>query len=341
MLQVAQHSFVSLTIHVHFMKQYLLPVLCLLFSFTQTSGQANYYSFQKHNITYTELVNDTPVVPANFSTGDIFAFELKGDSYSFFGKNYMINDTSVSIAFSNSGHMKIEDDSTFIIIDGLFYYMDSIDGNSRLSYKVEDSGNNKILKVQWKNLKVQSGPAGNYVNFQMWIHQSTGMFDIYYGPSSANNQSGYNNQSGPNVGMFYSLKDFSKMFEKLWVNGTPSAYTLDTTRNVTFNGMHGVPANGTLYRFIPKIVLGIASAGTKQTGFTIYPNPANERFTIGSPVATDASVIITDVTGKVVRNYTIHQKDLEIETTQVPAGNYVLTIKTLSAEHVYQLVINH
>jgi hypothetical protein len=309
--------------------------------FTKISAQANYYSFQKHNITYTELVNDTPVVPANFSTGDIFAFELKGDSYSFFGKNYMINDTSVSIAFSNSGHMKVEDDSSFIIIDGLFYYMDSIDGNSKLSYKVEGSGSNKILKVQWKNLKVQSGPTGNFVNFQMWIHQSTGVFDIYYGPSSANNQSGYNDQSGPNVGMFYSLKDFSKMFEKLWVNGTPSAYTLDTTRNVSFKGMHAVPADGTLYRFIPKIVLGIEPAAMKQTEFTIYPNPANERLTICSSVPTNASVIITDVTGKVVRNYTMQQKDLEIETMQLSAGNYLLTVKTLSAEHVYQLVINH
>src|SRR5690606_35693359 len=103
------------------------------------------------------------------------------------------------IMFSNSGHMQVNDDSSFIIIDGIFTYLDSIDNNTKLSYKAEHIGSSKILKVQWKNLAIRNGQAGNFVNFQIWLYQSNGTFEIHYGPSSTNNQSGYTSATGPNV----------------------------------------------------------------------------------------------------------------------------------------------
>lgn len=292
---------------------------------------------------YNELTTDTAITPANFGTGDMWAYSLAGNTFSFFGKNYAMDDTKRLISFSNSGHMRIDDDSTLIIIDGLFYYMDSIDQNSKLSFAVDGSGNNKVLKVQWKNLKVQSGPAGNFVNFQIWLYQATGIFEIRYGSSSANNQSGYTNQTGPNIGMFYSRTDFTKIFEKIWITGEPANYQIDSTRNYTFNGSHGVPANGTVYRFIPKTVAVSSGNISLNMPVQIYPNPASNNINISmAPVNTPLDIELTDMTGKVVFTEAKNAGTgkLEINTAGIAPGIYNLIIKNKERYHTEKVTIH-
>lgn len=318
---------------------FLLVAGCIL----NGIAQPNYYTFQKHAVAYAELSDDTIVSPAHFGTGDLFAFQLAGETFSFFGKNYVIDDTSVFISFSNSGHIQLEDDSSFIIIDGIFTYLDSIDVNTRLSYKVEGNMGNKVLKVQWKNLKLRAGPGGNYINVQMWMHQSTGIVDILYGPSSMNNQSGYNNSTGPNVGMFYSRKDFSKMFEKIWINGQPGTYTIDSARTVVFSAMHGVPANGTMYRFIPKSAVSVARQEEATTFFTISPNPSNDNFTISHKTRLRGSIVVAilDITGRIIQSYEMNSQHLTIDTRGFSQGEYIISIKNPEGEYTTKLLIQH
>lgn len=324
------------------MKKFLFTLLLFSGYVTAHAQTSNYYLFKKETQAYAELTADTTVAPANFGTGDMWAFTLVGEQYSFFGKNYAMDDTKRLISFSNSGHMRIDDDSTLIIIDGLFYYMDSIDQNSKLSYKIDGSGNNKILKVQWKNLKVQSGPAGNFVNFQIWIHQATGIFEIRYGTSSVNNQSGYTNQTGPNIGMFYSRTDFTKIFEKIWITGEPANYKIDSARNYTFNGSLGVPADGTVYRFVPKTVAVNIHTIPKNTDVLVYPNPAVHNINISmKPDNAPVSIEMTDVSGKVIFTQTKNAATgkLNINTEGLTPGMYQLTIKSSSLHHTETISI--
>lgn len=190
-------------------------IIGLIATSSTTAQTPNYYLFEAKTAVYTELINDTTVPAAFVNVTDVWMLELAGEHFDFFNKTHTINDTTSHIVFSNNGFLRIEDDSTFIVIDAAFTFSDSIDANTRLSYVIDGTPGNRIIKLQWKNLKLSNGLAGNYLNYQIWLYQHTGVFEIYYGPSSANNQSGYTVQNGPNVGLFYSLKTFTKMFEKL------------------------------------------------------------------------------------------------------------------------------
>ncbi len=194
------------------MTKKLLFLLLTALSFTSyvTAQNPNLYFLEKKTGTYTELVNDT-TLPGAFSGSGLWMLELVGDSFIFFDKTYAIDNVKKHIVFSNNGFVRVEDDSTFIVLDAAFTFADSIDVNSKVSYIVEGTPGHKIIKVQWKNLKLSNGQAGNYVNYQIWVHQHTGTFEIYYGPSSANNSSGYTTANGPNIGLFHSLQSFTKM----------------------------------------------------------------------------------------------------------------------------------
>jgi hypothetical protein len=206
---------------------------------------------------------------------------------------------------------------------------------------VDGSGNNKILKVQWKNLGIQGGPAGNFVNLQVWLHKATGIFEVYYGPSSSNNASGYTASTGPNVGLFYSRQDFTKMFEKIWITQSPSSYVIDSAKNFSFAAMHGVPANGTVYRFIPKHIA--TSAGDIQVDGTylISPNPAHNELVITSPHNKAANVQLTGMDGKIIHTGKLLNSKLVIETATLPAGTYLLNINSSAGSYSQKIVVQH
>ena len=143
--------------------------------------------------------------------------------------------------------MRFEDDSSFIVLDAAFAQSDSIDNNTQLSYTIDGNPGNRRIKIQWKNLSLTNGQSGNYLNYQIWYHQLTGIMEIHYGPSDKNS-SGFNTSNGPNVGLFYSRKDFTKMFEKIWITGSPENYSLDSVRNPSFNALSGVPKEGTIFQ---------------------------------------------------------------------------------------------
>lgn len=324
----------------------LIPFLMfLLFAAGAFAQTPNVYLFKTGTRTYAELAGDTPLSPANFGQGNLYTFPLHGQTFSFFGKNYKMNDTTVRILFSDAGHMQVDDDSSFVIFDGLFVYLDSIDLQSKVSYKAEGTGNNKILKVQWKNLRIRSGASDNYVNFQIWLYQANGIAEVHYGASSASNAIGYNTQSGPNVGMFYAKKDFSKMFEKIWINKIPDTYTIDSNRNVIFNAMFGVPKENTVYRFVPKqIAAGIGTIADKME-YLLSPNPVDKELTVKVPqqFTSDITLILTDVQGRTIysKQYKPASGNVKIPTATIASGQYYLQISCGGIVQTQKIAVQH
>lgn len=325
------------------MKKHLLTTLALCLYAATAMAQTNKYLFRTDSRSYVELTGNTIVQPAHFTSGDLVEIPMVGETLNLFGKAYPIDNVNYKISFSSTGHLRIDDPNDIIILDGLFYYMDSIDVNSTLSYKIEGSTGNKILSMQWKNLKVQSGPAGNFVNFQMKLYQATGIFEIHYGPSSSNNSSGYTTSSGPNIGLFTSPQDFSSMKEKIWVNGLPPNITLDSARNLVFNGIAGVPAEGTVYRFIPKMVAtGVANTATEDKPFTILNNASTITVQATSALAEPVTVLLTGIDGKTVANQKMAKGSIRmsIPTTQLADGIYTITIHTAGKKLSYKTMIS-
>jgi hypothetical protein len=72
--------------------------------------------------------------------------------------------------------------------------------------------------------------------------------------------------------------------------------------------------------------------------FTLYPNPANDRVTI-SGWDTNASVTITDVSGRLVRQEQLRNN--QIETSMLTDGIYVVTLTEGTKTESMRLVIQH
>jgi hypothetical protein len=162
------------------------------------------------------------------------------------------------------------------------------------------------------------------------LYQKDGTIEYRYGPSSANNASGYVQATGPSVGISYSTQTFSTIYEKIWIYGTPPAIIIDSAKNGNFPNIWGVPSNGTNYRFIPKSSLVISPLNNLPQ-FNIYPNPASDEIRISAMknLGNNCVMSLYDINGQFVRkyNYDSSLKELVIHTKDIAAGNYNLHIE--------------
>lgn len=309
---------------------FCISLLAAMLAGTGNVLSQNSYSFQTSTSTYTELSAATVVPWGSFNANDLHEITtLNGQTFYLYNTPFPFGG-SKKMYIQSFGNLRIDNDTAITIIDGAFMYLDSINALSSISYKVEGTPGAYILKCQWKNLKIRYGQAINHINFQIWLYQQTGVAEIYYGPSSVNNQSGYNIQNGPQVGMFFSRLDFSRCFEKLWVNGSPSSMSLDSNKNYVFNAMLGIPTPGTVYRFVPRFsTTGMA----EQSGITtlpVYPNPVNGILHL--PVEDDYELYSAE--GKMIK---VWNEVIQIDMSAFPSGMYLLKNKQGGAARV----VNH
>jgi hypothetical protein len=253
------------------------PSLIVLFSITFFSANAQSYRFESTSGTYSELSGAKQISFTRMTalSGLYRLSELDGEVFKWYNTLFPL-DTIKTFHIQDYANLRFDNDSSLIIVDGAFTYLDSIDATSSISYTIEGGPGNRLVKAQWKNLKARVGKAGNFVNVQIWVYQRSGVYEIHYGPSSANNQSGFNQTSGPQVGIFYSLDDFTKCFEKLWVIGAPASLKLDSNANYSFRAMSGIPVEGVVLRFIPRFkTLGIMNSAPEHDNINVYPNPVS------------------------------------------------------------------
>ncbi|HEY9178422.1 MAG TPA: T9SS type A sorting domain-containing protein, partial [Flavipsychrobacter sp.] len=224
---------------------------------------------------------------------------------------------------------------------GLLRHLDSIDNTSKISYRIDGASGNKILKVQWKNVQIRTGQPGNFVNLQIWLHQS-GVIEYRYGPSSASNASGYTQATGPSVGISYSPFDLSPIFEKIWIYGTPPNIMIDSAKNLNFPNISGVPANGTVYRFAPKNLS--IKAFENSDGFSVYPNPANTALNISTQIYnTPVKASLIDMQGRIVSELLLdgQTKEHSISVAHLPDGIYEIRLQTKQMAITRKIEIRH
>jgi len=289
----------------------------------------NSYSFSKSaSNTYTDLGNDTNIPNFDPNTGLYTLPTLQNETFKFFGLDFTLGG-SKTISFGEYPFLRIDNDSSAIIIDAAFTYIDTIDANSKISYVVEGTPGNHLLKLQYKNFKLSTGQPGNYINVQIWCYQKTGVIEIHYGPRSANNASGYNTVTGPNVGIFYSPDSFTSCYEKLWVTGSPSNPTLDSAATLVFNAMSGVAAEGSIYRFTPRFIQPETTSIKKYQSadaMLLSPNPAVDKITITGDLKS-AFISVVNVSGEVINTIgPVSGRDFQFDVSLLPPGLYLLEI---------------
>ncbi|MBS1774490.1 MAG: T9SS type A sorting domain-containing protein [Bacteroidetes bacterium] len=323
----------------------LLLILIFLFAFSKVFAQTNYYMLKVQSNSYSDLTGDIPLA-IKFASGDAFELkELYGETFKLFGKSLTMDTLTKGILIFPNAFVEVVDNNDIMVFDGLIRELDSIDNTSKISYKIEGSSGKKIIKVQWKNLRVHSGLASNYVNLQIWIYQENDIVEYRYGPSSVDNASGYTQATGPSVGIFYSTSTVSTMYQKIWISGTPPSIIVDTLKNTNLPNIFGVPANGTVYQFIPKTVAASVKEISTADKFSIYPNPANDKIIIASIGHLNSNVAISlhTVTGQLIKRYDYKhgQKELTIPVSSLANGNYIISIESSGNHQQKQIIVQH
>lgn len=304
--------------------KHLLPALLLC---VQCVHAQQYYKFVEKTGTYAEL-SAANVIPApDFDNDKLTPMNIDGEIFNFFGDLFTFGG-AVNLSVQTFGNLRIDNDSSIIIIDGIFGDLDSIDGNTSVEWQISGDPGKLTFKAQWSNVAIAAGPAGNFVNFQVWLHQESGTIELRYGGSSANNASGYNASNGPYAGIFYSNNTFTNQKEKTWLHGDPANIMVDSLRNYSFKRLNGIPPEGTIWKFIPKSYLDTVTGINEpvNSSLRIYPNPVAHTLHFDMETGTSSEAELYDGSGRFIERLPLHNNQAEV--SHLRAGIYFVTVKT-------------
>jgi hypothetical protein len=328
------------------MKKKLFALVCgLLLMLHVECNSQNSYTFSKiTGNTYTDLSGDIAVPASGFDPNSgLFTIPgIQGETFNFFKTSFTIGGLT-AMSMGENPFLRIENDSSLVIVDVAFTYADTIDASSKKSYLLAGSPGSLTVALQYKNLTLQYGQPGNFINGQIWYFQQTGVIELRYGPRSTNNATGFNNIQGPNIGIFYSPLNFSGCYEKLWCEGSSFGPVLDSAANYGFDAMGGVPAEGIIYRFTPRTqTVSTVSVVERSVAnaLQVLPNPAKGLVTIKG--TTDGyQLVVYDLLGKCVKSTQTAGRDLTLDVTELENGCYYLHIQNSHMRVVKKLVVDH
>jgi hypothetical protein len=316
------------------------PGIALLALIVATGGSpraaATSYTFSQGSEPYVELEGSTQI-PITYSTQKA-SIEIPGEVFRLFNREYRA-DSSEGMWITGGGNLEINDATTTVIIDGFFMTLDSMGSDSKISYRVDGEPGDRILKVEWKNAGLPDGLPTDFVNFQVWLHQRSGAIEMRYGPSRV--EGGNALKNGPWVGAFIAPPTFASAIEKFWLKGDPAAPKLDTIKNLSFPKLSGVPANGTLYRIVPKVAASVESIDRGDDYLRVYPSLAAETIEIevGSTAGSGAMARISDTAGNIVREIVLERGRTSMNLTGLPSGTYMVVVRDRKMrEHVQKIV---
>lgn len=146
--------------------------------------------------------------------------------------------------------------------------------SSPIRYLTTGTAPFRIFKVEMANAGFYDegnsfSTMNDFFNVQVWIYETTNIVEFHYGTSQVSHGSDYFSAgSGPVVG-YLSHVDFNSgatgnLFSLSGNPTAPSLDSLDITVSTPTTGLNSWPANGTIYRFVPK---GICE--TPQASFAV------------------------------------------------------------------------
>jgi hypothetical protein len=212
---------------------------------------------------------------------------------------------------------------------------------SNLSYKTEGVVGSRILKIEWNNAGFfydldGNGSSSDFVNFQLWLYETTNVFQVRFGPSSITYPSdSFEGETGPAIGFFPSV-NFNTgdiTVNGIVLSGLTSNPTVNNTTDQLF--LNGMPSNGTTYIFTPSS-LGLNNF-EKNDLVRLYPNPIHDTFAIDNKDKSVEikSVKIMDTNGRLIKEFS----DLEeLNIGELNNGIYFAIIQTEKGQIIKKII---
>lgn len=319
------------------LKKLLFALFCL--SAYILVGQS--YNFSTTNTTYTSLTDSTSL--NGTATWDDPSFVIPvGFDFEYFGE--VLN--TLYISDIGLGGLLADTPNDFGVISILqLYGADIIDRGfnfnlgesptgslSSISYKLEGSAGNRILKIEWNNVGffedvfINGSSNSNATNFQLWVFEINNSFEIHFGPNSITDLNlAFEGASGTNITLVEELDTDN---ETLGVNGAyvllgspvdPTFSNVNTLTEIENSALNGVIPNGTVYRFTP-VPLNVV--GFDISKLSLFPNPASTILNITGLKQKEAYCIY-DYTGRLITKNTV-DVDETITIENLSNGLYLL-----------------
>ncbi|MEO8590866.1 MAG: hypothetical protein ABI432_15930 [Flavobacteriales bacterium] len=305
---------------------------------TQLGLAQNNYLFEQvppGNQAYEDLLGDTEIT--DFDLNGSFTLQaMAGETIRIFDTEYTLG-AGTKLSISTDGFVRVDDENTMAVLDGAFTDLYPFDASSRYSYRLFGNTGNHILAVQYKNLRMSTGLAGNSMNMQIWYYQNTGMIEVRYGPRTENLANGFTLDRGPKIGIYSSPVDMSGCLEKVWLSGSPLLPEVSYEANYNFPGLNGVPPEGTIYRYVPTFTISISENTTSAHG-RIRNDPATDRLFVTMPEASRSMLLVQDMAGRTLQTQLATTGENEIDISGLASGTYLLAEEDHGIRHAQRFV---
>ncbi len=266
--------------------------------------------------TATELAMPWGNVDENYSYINVPGFSMK-----IFGTKYTFSDSS-RLGVSILGNLKIEDDTSLVIIDGYFTGIDSVSPESKIFYQVTGAPGERVISIEYRKLGYWGCNDSSHVTFKMNLEEKTGNFIFDYGENTIVCDSALGGEKGPWVGIFRSNLDVTKFYKINWLSGNPLTPKITTT---SLPALGGIPPVGKSYGFIAP-TNDVAQERTSSSLPRVSYN--KEGITLHTNAHPGREAVIYDEVGRVVDRFTVASANTQttIPTQKLTHGAYLIYI---------------
>lgn len=146
------------------------------------------------------------------------------------------------------------------------------DSLAGIYYQVSGSTGNRLLKIEWRNMGLDSNASGDFVNFQLWLYEADQKIEFHYGPSNVTSNNVFGGATGPSVIITLLNTSFSSAYYFYSLTGAADNPQFKNPGNGNDN-IDGIPSSGTVYNF------SLPAAGLAQVTPNLlmaYPNPVDQ-----------------------------------------------------------------
>lgn len=198
---------------------------------------------------------------------------------------------------------------------------------SPISYRVDGSAGNRILKVEWKEAGSfaeyadSGGVLSMYISFQAWIYEGSNIIEYRYGANTINNPVlFYDGENGAFIGT--AIVDGASAIPNL-LNGSAASPTL----SLTLSAINGTPASGTVYRFTPIGGSSSVSENSLAQKISAWPNPVTDVLNLELKNEQQARIALYNLQGQKVKQQLLTESRSSLDLSDLPAGAYLIRME--------------
>lgn len=184
----------------------LLFLFINLFAFTSVHAQDFNYQFSHAESSYEPLTSATNISTGEDWSGKRFIVPI-GFTFNFNGEAFD------SLIIESNGFIKFDDRNAIVVYQGAGCKKDSMDSFSSITRRLDVTGGDSILKLQFKNIGYDKSDLSEHLDYQVWLYQVIRKVEIHTGQTSYNDYINYNDsitaRVTPLVGLINPLQDNS------------------------------------------------------------------------------------------------------------------------------------